>query len=202
MTKILFIDGSLGGKNGNTAQALKVLQKAISTNDSTAEFKSVFLADEKEDSLSASNLEEVLSWADALVFSSGTYWDSWGSPLQKFFEAVTPLEGHGCWAGKPAALVTTMHSVGGKEILNRLHGVLNSLGLFVPPMCGFTYSFSNQAALSHPDKTGLAEDLWRLSDLEIVASNLLLATRHKVQFATWPIDRGDAKRLWLKSISS
>ena len=42
---------------------------------------------------------EVLAEADGFVFATGTYWDSWGSPLQKFLEETTAFEGTSVWLG-------------------------------------------------------------------------------------------------------
>lgn len=204
--KIVIVNGSLGGASGNTQQALQFLEGALKNIDTKITFDSWILADERDWDIDA--MKKRLAGADAFVFSSGTYWDSWGSPLQKFFEVATEFEGDKCWLGKPAALVTTMHSVGGKEVLNRLHGVLNTLGLFIPPMTSFTYSFANHFALTHPELANdtFADDLWRLSDLEVVAANLLRGVQMSKfpqdLWPTWPIDHEDPKRLWIKSVSN
>lgn len=209
--QILILDGSIGGPSGNTAQVLEAFQRCVhevtenAANKIQVDFKLLQLSQK-------STLDrEILRKADAFVFATGTYWDSWGSPMQKFFEEATSLEGDECWLGKPAALITTMHSVGGKEVLNRLHGVINSFGLFVPPMCAFTYSFANHLAIQAPtagfDETtrDFADDLWRLEDLATVASNLLtaleLSKSKRVQWKAWTVDREDANRLWLTNRS-
>jgi NAD(P)H-dependent FMN reductase len=201
--KILILDGSLGGRTGNTAKAIDIFSRALmSQADVPVEIDIVELR------TSSMPSKERISLADAFVFASGTYWDSWGSPMQKFFEEATPLEGDDCWLGKPAALITTMHSVGGKEVLNRLHGVINTLGLFVPPMCAFTYSYANHLALQSAEGLGndseaeFADDLWRLDDLKTVANNLhgalTLSKNSQVQWSTWPVDSEDPNRLWLQ----
>lgn len=205
------LDGSLGSKGGNTAQILSQFSALLNTANE-GDYRSSPLSNESaQPTLTSWSLKdqgtpslELLTSADAFVLATGTYWDSWGSPLQKFFEDVTHLEGHSCFVGKPAALITTMHSVGGKEVLNRLHGVLNSFGLFIPPMCGFTYSFANHLALQNP-KAGhddFADDLWRLEDLETVSTNLRLAhelgKNSRACWSTWLVDREDANRLWLQ----
>lgn len=193
--KILVLDGSLGSNSGNTSQILTYLESLIGSRASVERWS---LRDRGTPS------RETLASADAFVFSSGTYWDSWGSPLQKFFEDSTPLEGDSCFLGKPAAVITSMHSVGGKEVLNRLHGVLNTFGLFIPPMCGFTYSFANHLALEseRAKSDSFADDLWRLEDLSPVVDNLLLAIdlskNSRAAWATWAVDHEDANRLWLR----
>ena len=199
--QILILDGSIGGTSGNTAKVLEAFQHAVLERDSKVTFDRLDL------SAAAIVDQERLRAADGFVFATGTYWDSWGSPMQRFFEQATSLEGSDCWLGKPAALITTMHSVGGKEVLNRLHGVINSFGLYVPPMCGFTYSFANHLAIQAPtsafDQTtrDFADDLWRLEDLKTVAANLSqaisLGQNARVQWSAWTVDREDANRLWL-----
>ena len=192
--KILIFDGSLGGANGNTNAALNVFKSSVAER---AELSTVRLSE-------ALPTREILNHADAFVFASGTYWDSWGSPMQRFFEEATELEGDPCFVGKPAALITTMHSVGGKEVLNGLHGVINTFGLFVPPFCAFTYSFANHLALKSAgtgQDTGMAADLWRPQDLEILAENLLtamtLTAKSRNSWRTWPVDSEETEALWL-----
>jgi chromate reductase len=145
---------------------------------------------------------EEISKADAYVFSSGVYWDSWGSPLQRFFEHVTPLEGDACWFGKPAACLVTMHSVGGKEVLSRLQGVMNTFGLYIPPMSALTYSLASHIALR--DGAGShADDLWSLGDLKVVAHNLLAAAAQpRPSWLNWPVDRANPQRIWLTDVST
>jgi len=38
------------------------------------------------------HLRERMLMAVAFVFATGTYWDSWGSPMQRFLEQSTDLE--------------------------------------------------------------------------------------------------------------
>ncbi len=198
--RILIIDGSLGGSTGNTARVLASLQKRLSSSDIC-----VFHLVERTPS------QDDLAGADAFVFTTGVYWDSWGSPLQTFLEMSTPLEGAPCWFGKPAAVVVTMHSVGGKEVLSRLQGVLNTFGLFIPPMSGMTYSLANQMALQvglqvgkGAENTDFEKDLWCLDDLSVVARNLELAAQNrrdlKTQWRAWPVNRSDARRIWVDDV--
>lgn len=142
---------------------------------------------------------------DGFLFVTGTYWDSWGSPLQAFLEASTPLEGDACWFGKPCGVIVTMHSVGGKEISNRLQGVLNSFGLFIPPMSSMVFSLVGQAAQEslHAKNSDFIDDVWSLEDLQVVATNLEVASNYsaKSNFTAWPVDRADPKRIWLMDVS-
>ncbi len=188
---ILVINGSLGGASGNTARALHALAAHLKTSVTVRHLATETLPTREE-----------LAQARGFIFSTGVYWDSWGSPLQKFWEAVTELEGDACWLGKPAACLVTMHSVGGKEVLSRLQGVLNTFGLYTPPMCALTYSLANHIALK--DGAGShADDLWSLGDLETVAKNLTIATQAPLlNWLSWPVDRANPQRIWLKDVST
>jgi multimeric flavodoxin WrbA len=195
--RIVIINGSLGGANGNTARLLASFQTHLTSTD----VKVFHLSDV------APTIDDLVS-ADAFVFTTGVYWDSWGSPLQAFLEKATPLEGAPCWFGKPAAVIVTMHSVGGKEVLSRLQGVLNTFGLFIPPMSAMAYSLANQMALRNGSpqiSDHFERDLWCLDDLTAVAKNLQLAAQNRIDLKTnwsaWPVDRADPKRIWLEDVS-
>jgi multimeric flavodoxin WrbA len=187
---ILIINGSLGGAKGNTAQVLKRLTELLSQH---TEVRSLQLADSAE----ALQHESLLRNAKGFVFASGTYWDSWGSPMQKFFETATEFEATDLWMGKPAATVVTMHSVGGKEVLNRMQGVLSTLGLMIPPMSGLAYSLAGHLALQGDEITSHRADFWSLGDLEIISANLLKALQLKTEWTPWPVEHGDPHRRWI-----
>jgi multimeric flavodoxin WrbA len=184
---ITFIDGSLGAPDGNTSRVLDRLEKILAPRISILRLNL-----QRE-----SPTPEILQKSKAFIFASGTYWDSWGSPLQKFLEDSTELESSTVWLGKPAAVVVTMHSVGGKGVLSRLQGVLSSLGLLIPPMSGLVYSYANHRALESSNPLGLDEDLWRLDDLEIIAHNLLVALDHRGTWKSWRVHEGDPKTKWI-----
>ena len=95
-----------------------------------------------------------LEKSQGFVFVTGTYWDSWGSPLQKFLENVTDLEGSPAFLGKPAIVMVLNHSVGGKGVLSRLQGVLSTLGCLIPPMSGIVYSWVTEQLLKDGNKNG------------------------------------------------
>ena len=133
----------------------------------------------------------LLERARGFIFATGTYWDSWGSPLQRFFEESTSLEGGAVWLGKPAATLVTMHSVGGKGVLSRLQGVLSTLGVLIPPMSGLAYSQANHLAL----QSGGDADFWRVEDLEVVAHNLLAALKLREGWRSWPVE-SDFQSRW------
>lgn len=196
MKKITILNGSLGGQNGNTAAVLKLLVSELAP---FSEINSIHLSE--TDLTQKKALEKLLSESDAFVFATGTYWDSWGSPMQRFFEEATEFETGPVWLGKSAATLVTMHSVGGKAILSRLQGVLSTLGLLIPPMSGMVYSLAGHLALqSHA--TEFHSDIWQLSDLKVIAENLLTAVNLSLQngeettWRTWPTDTQDPHRPW------
>ncbi len=185
--RITLIDGSLGGAGGNTAAVIAPLLEALRAR---AAVETLHLA---ADARPLAALEPLLAASDGFVFATGTYWDSWGSPLQAFLERATGLEASPVWLGKPAAVVVTMHSVGGKAVLSRLQGVLSTLGLLLPPMSGLAYSYAGHLALERAAHA----DFWQRDDLAVVAHNLLEAARGGRDWRAWPVDGGDPHRRWL-----
>lgn len=187
-SKILVLNGSPSGKAGNCAQFLKKFWPR------EVPIEIIHLKDQKKESLV---FEKILQ-APAVVFVTGTYWDSWGSPLQKFFESWTPFEGHPLLMGKPAACLVLMHSVGGKSVLSRLQGVLNTFGFLIPPMGGMVYSLVNQ--LSSQAKSSHADDFWQPSDLVRIVRNLQAASSASAMMSwqAWPVDHSSPKRVWIK----
>ncbi len=194
MIRCLVINGSHRGSAGNSAQLIS----AWTVLPVEFEYQILNLVD----STNWQQIEPLLEWAEAMVVVSGTYWDSWGWPLQRFLESATLSEGTDLWLGKPVAVLITMHSVGGKGVLSRLQGVLNTLGAMIPPMCGIVISAVGQVALKVADPE-LANDIWRTSDLSIVAANLqCAAVRNRINstlpFQTWDVDRTGFENVWLE----
>ncbi len=101
------LNGSLGGDQGNTGAILRALTHEL---DSRARLVHIDLNSPPP----PAELHRLLTEAHGFVFATGTYWDCWGSPLQRFLETATDLEASDVWLGKPAAVVVTMHAVGGK----------------------------------------------------------------------------------------
>jgi len=186
MSFISIIDGSLGGSAGNTG---KVVEKIASTLDSADHDGAVFFLAEKM--IHPDDLPK----SDAFIFTTGTYWDSWGSPLQRFLELATPTELKDPWVGKPVAIVVTGHSVGAKGILSRLMGVLNTFGMFIPPLCGMTYTLA--ASCAAENAIGWEDDFWSLEDLNVVLYNLELASHIRGNWKVWNVD-GNPSRIWIK----
>src|SRR5690606_1188808 len=103
--------------------------------------------------------------------ASGVYWGSWGSPLQRFLEVMTWLEGTPTLVGKPCGAVVTMDSVGGQDVGQRLLGVLATLGCMIPPMPMVIVSRLGAEVSGVPGN----EDVWQIEDIDLLVENLLIA---------------------------
>ena len=182
------LNGSLQESQGNTAKLIDAFVVA-----SRRRFEIAYV-DLRADT---SSLEHSISSSNAFLFATGTYWDNWGSPLQSFLERMTYTEGSSIWLGKPAAVIVSMRSVGGKEVASRLQGVLNTFGLLLPPMTSFVYSAASHVALAEgpPEVT---DDLWSLEDLEIVSHNLFQAASLKQSWRSWAVDQDHTDSIWFK----
>jgi len=186
---ILIINGACGQVDGNTSHLLDIAADNLS---SLAKTTRLDLANKVKSSV----MEELFQQADGFIFGTGTYWDSWGSPLQGFLENMTVTEGSELWLGKPAGVIVTMHSVGGKGVLSRLQGVLNTFGVLIPPMSGMVYSAANQMALKN-DSSQLAQDLWHPEDIGVICHNLIQACSGTDDWKAWASDGTDFDRLWI-----
>jgi hypothetical protein len=190
---ILIINGSLGGADGNTSVLISTALSVLKVYDVNTEV--LHLADLQNNEF-GDNLKSNLEWAQGFIFTTGTYWDSWGSPMQKFLETSTQFEATDYILYKPASVMVSMHSVGGKGVLSRLQGVLNTMGLAIPPMSGIVYALSAHLASSINDNT-FNDDFWSLDDIEVVVHNLMTAVNNKTNYKSWPVDHKDPKRRWL-----
>lgn len=189
--RVLIVNAALKGRNGNTAALLARARAELEPHVETTE--AVLAA-----GVRYRDVRPELERADAVAVGTGTHWDSWSHHLQLFLEDATPDEGATLWLGKPAAVLVTMHSVGGKAVLSRLQGVLNTFGCALPPMSGLVYSFANQAA-SQSDNAGPgADDLWSVEDVAIVAHNLLVALGVAHTYRAWPTDRTHFDARWIE----
>ncbi len=189
MKKILILNGSINGPEGNTQKMIQFIQ------DKIEHCEVVHLKDFLDKKVTLNDLKAKLKKADGFIFTSGTYWDSWGSPMQYFLEAATEFEASDLFMGKPAGVVITMHAVGGKSVLSRLQGVLNTMGMMIPPMSGMVYSLAQHLALEA--ESTFSEDFWSMEDTNVVVHNILASLGNK-KFQTWPVDHKDPKRIWLK----
>lgn len=198
---ILILNASPNGRKSNCQVLIqKVIsemkQKSSLWGDSVP-IQTLHLAECKWTSIEKKKLFAQLKKAKAFIFVTGTYWDSWGSPLQVFLENVTELEGSPAFLGKPAAVLVLNHSVGGKGVLSRLQGVLSTLGCLIPPMSGMVYSWVSDQVLKSSLKAEMAQDLWSLQDLSDILQNLHHALRLKIKWAGWPVDRKNFRKTWL-----
>jgi len=193
--RVLILDASLAGPGGNCSALLDLLETRLAPR---AELHRAALSGPAAADFAV--LEPALRTADAFVFATGTHWDSWSSSLQKFLEDATPAEASDLWLGKPAAVLVTEHSVGGKAVLSRLQGVLVTLGCALPPLSGLVLSQAAQLARRHCPEPDACDDFWSTQDLEVVASNLLAGVRHpRPAWAAWPVDRSGYRRRWLQN---
>lgn len=209
---LLLLNASLAGDAGNTAVLLARARRLLSRR---ATVENVTLANVESPSrqssagATADQLHSSLQRADGFLIGTGTHWDSWSSVLQKFLEDATPHEGTALWLGKPAAVVVSEHSVGGKGVLSRLQGVLVTLGCTLPPMSGLVLSRAALLAAHHAPDPAATSDFWCEADLRVVCHNLAEAARCSLPSApgsahaahprwrTWPVDRRDFSLRWL-----
>ncbi|SEL34223.1 NAD(P)H-dependent FMN reductase [Chitinophaga rupis] len=182
--KILIINGSVRGKQGNSG---RIAAKALAYLDSK---KSVIttiltLTDPMPDIKAVYNL---LAAHDGFLVITGVYWNNWSSPLQKFIEIVSVFENSPAFFGKPVTCAVSMDSVGGIEIAGRLHAVFSGLGCWSPPCSTLVISRVGQAAVDATKGTANDpnEDVWRLDDIKVVLDNLVISTHIKSEWISWP----------------
>src|SRR5581483_5345246 len=113
---ILIINGSLRGNAGNSG-ALAKQAACMLTNEWQQQATMLTLTAQLP---TVREVYEQLCACDGLLVISGTYWNSWSSPLQRFIEVATAFENTPAFFGKPVACAVTMDSVGGMEVAARL----------------------------------------------------------------------------------
>lgn len=190
MKTVLILNGSPQGSRGNCGKLINNIQKSLSK---TLTLKVIHLAEIKK----TSSLFKDINRASGFIFVTGTYWDSWGSPLQKFLEEATDLEGTDAFVGKPAATFVLNHSVGGKAVLSRLQGVLSTFGCLIPPMSGMVYSLVTALALKTSKSLKHKDDFWTLEDIDMILENFQLALNINTKWKAWPVDRKNFRKNWL-----
>lgn len=197
MKKILIFNASPEGDKGNCAQLIKKnIQAKLAKSVTTEVVHLAKLKNYKTNKKLGKSIEE----ASGLIFVSGTYWDSWGSPLQKYLEDMTHLEGTSAYLGKPAAVVILNHSVGGKSVLSRLQGVLVTLGCLIPPFSGMVYGLNTDLVLKKSRKSFKSahqDDFWSLDDLQLILENLVQSLKIEIEWKQWPVDRKNFRKIWL-----
>ncbi len=214
---LLLLNASLAGDTGNTAILLTRARRHLARRatvesltladlaSSGSELPSDRVAKPIRDSALSSELLSALSRADGFLIGTGTHWDSWSSVLQKFLEDATPHEGTTLWLGKPAGVVVSEHSTGGKGVLSRLQGVLVTLGCTLPPMSGLVLSRAALLATHHTPDPATTADFWCAADLRVVCHNLAEAARVSLpganpplpRWRAWPVDRHDFHARWI-----
>ncbi|MEQ1722683.1 MAG: NAD(P)H-dependent oxidoreductase [Pseudobdellovibrio sp.] len=196
MKKILIFNSSPESEKGNCAQLIK--KSILPSLAKSVKTEVVHLAKLKNYKTNKKLLKSIHQ-ASGFIFVSGTYWDSWGSPLQQYLEEMTHLEGTQAYLGKPAAVIILNHSVGGKSVLSRLQGVLVTLGCLIPPMSGMVYGLNTDLALKNSSfaKSSHQDDFWSLDDLQLILQNLVLSLKIEIAWTMWPVDRKNFKKRWL-----
>jgi NAD(P)H-dependent FMN reductase len=208
--RLLLLNAALAGDAGNTAVLLAHARRLLARR---ATVESLTLASLDLPAFPSGSppaallpqLRTALTRADGFLLGTGTHWDGWSSVLQTFLEDATPHEGTALWLGKPAAVVVSEHSTGGKGVLSRLQGVLVTLGCTLPPMSGLVLSRAALLAAQHAPHPATTSDFWGEADLRIVCHNLAEAARVSLagaqpplpRWRTWPVDRHDFHARWL-----
>lgn len=195
---ISIINGALGGRTGNTFNLIKKLKKTVHKIDPDIKVRIIHL----HPSFNWPHVRKYLRTSDALIFCTGTYWQSWGSPLQHLFEKMTEVEGKKHVLGKPAGAIVTMHSVGGQEVASRIQGVLCSLGCVLPPFAGFAYSYADHVAhKSRYHGKKLLDDVWHIEDTYALVYNIIEYMKGTHKWKVWDFldtEAYDPTTIWLK----
>jgi len=183
--RLLLLNGSLRGPDGNTGW---LLAHAAERLRGRCEIDVLHLADPLP---GMAEIAQRLRAADGLLVGTGVYWQSWGSPLQRFLEVFTPHENTDLFFGKPVGCLVTMDSVGGSELAARLVAVFTALGCQVPPCTTLVVSRVALEATGKVRPLALADpndDVWSLEDLDVVLHNVIAGTRAGARdFVPWGV---------------
>lgn len=189
MKKVLVVNGSLGGTNGNTAKFLDVATELLSKR---VQVENYCLG---KTGKSRAALILSLDASDGILIGSGNYWNNYSSFIQAFIEEISELEGTSSLLGKPVAFLITQHSVGGSDVCARLANIFNNFGCSLPPQASVVMSMTNQLALECDPKQN---DIWQASDLEVLVHNLVEAAEGGNNWRAWEVDRTHVYDLWAK----
>lgn len=183
-TSILLINGSVRGELGNSGVVAQQAASYLKQKHNTS--YTILTLSLLKDSIA--DVYDLLNSANGFFVITGTYWNNWGSPLQRFLEVMTAFENAPALFGKPMSCAVTMDSVGGTEVAARLHFAFAGLGCWSPPCSTVVLSRTGQEAIaaSAGKEHDPNEDVWRLSDMEIVLDNLVTATQVKADWKCWP----------------
>ncbi|MBW8688328.1 NAD(P)H-dependent oxidoreductase [Chitinophaga rhizophila] len=183
--RILIINGSLRGDTGNSA-AIASTAYNILKHDLQQQVLRLTLTDQLP---SVREVYDLLVSCDGFLVITGVYWNNWSSPLQRFIEVSTAFENTPAFFGKPVACAVSMDSVGGIEVAARLQAVFGGLGCWTPPCSTVVLSRTGQEAMAATagNADDPNEDVWRLSDLNIVLQNLTTAAAlSRSNWVAWP----------------
>jgi chromate reductase, NAD(P)H dehydrogenase (quinone) len=188
--KILIVNGSRLGSKGNTNKLLSFAKKLL---DKKAVVSIIVLRDTPKETV----LKKIKA-SDGLLIGTGTHWDSWSKYLQAFLEYATGSETTKTWLGKPAAVLISEHSVGGKGVLSRLQGVLVTYGCMIPPLSGMVYSLVGQKTTLVGGKG--ADDVWAYEDVKIICHNLVEAVTasKQAEWCKWEVGKGNYEEVWVR----
>jgi len=183
---ILLINGSLRGAEGNSGKIIEKAAKFIN-REKGVNAQVLTLAEPLSD---ISSVKKQLQQADAFFVVSGTYWNNWSSPLQRFIEVMSVFENTDIFFGKPVACAITMDAAGGMEVAARLHATFSGLGCWSPPCSTLVISRVGQQAVNATSKlkNDPNRDVWRLDDLKLVIRNLIVSANMKGKWESWPIE--------------
>ena len=182
---ILIINGSIRGTQGNSGAVTRIAEKFLTGTHSAT----VSILNLTEPKPAIKEVYDILNAADGFLIITGTYWNNWGSSLQRFIEVMTTFENAPCFFGKPLVCVVSMDSVGGLEVAARIHSVFAGLGCWSPPCSTLVLSRIGQEAVlaTEGQENDLNEDVWRIADIEVVLTNLIIAAGMKCDiWACWP----------------
>lgn len=178
---ILILNGSVRGAAGNSG-ALTLSAASMLSGQLQCRVSVLTLANPMP---AVKAVYELLQSCDGLLVTSGVYWNSYGSPLQRFVEVATGFENSPAFFGKPVACALSMDSVGGDDVAARIHAVFSGLGCWSPPCSTLVLSRVGLEAIAASPETN--EDVWRRDDLQVVLQNLVTATTLRTEaWVAWP----------------
>lgn len=171
--KILIINGSIRGKEGNSRrlaqQAKKILKESYGLNS-----KILTLSHPKR---TIHDVYDLVKEADGFLVLSGTYWNNMSSLLQRFIETMSIYENNKIFFGKPLACAVTMDSVGGVDVGLTIQNSFAWLWCRFSPCSSIVVSRLAQSTLSEKPYNKENDDVWTADDLQVILKNLVAAAQ-------------------------